>query len=143
MRVPRAYIVSRNDFVHLVWKCHNDDPLLQDNRIKDKIIDLYFANQKKYQIKIYAFNILDNHCHFLIQTSNARYLGEFTRTVHSQVSKFINLVHNRNSQAIKDRYKSPPIRTLTYMNHLLGYIWLNKYKSNSKHNPLNDRYCSL
>jgi len=143
MRIPRSNIVSENDFIHLIWKCHNDSPLLKDEFIKKRIINLYLKNQKRYQIKIYAFNILDNHCHFLVRTNNAKDLGDFTRTVHSQISKFINLRCNRNSQAIRDRYKSPPIRSMTYMKNLLGYIWLNKYKSNQSQNPFDDKFCSL
>ncbi len=143
MRVPRVYIVHQNDFIHMIWKCHNDSPLLRKKDVKDKILQLYLRYKTEHKIKIYSFNILDNHCHFLMQAPNAQVLGEFTRTVHSQVSKFINKTLNRNSQAIKDRYKSPPIRNLKYMARLIGYIWLNKYKSNRQSDPTRDKYCSL
>lgn len=141
MRLPRAYIVGEHDVVHLFWRCHNRSHLLASQATKWKILDLYFGNKDKYQIKILDFQILDNHAHWIVQAPNAQKLGEFARTVHSQIARFINEKLKRESQAISSRYKSPPVREKSYFQTLISYVLMNRYKV-TRRNPIDDPFSS-
>ena len=47
----------------------------------------------------------------------------------------------RDSQAIRERYKSPLITNAKYFKQVMVYIWLNRFKVD-KSDPTKDRFCS-
>ena len=142
MRVPRREIVMPDDIVHIIWRCHNGSHLLFRREIKEKIIDLYFKYCDQYNIKIIDFQNLDNHVHWVLKAPDAESLGAFTKTVHSQIASYVNTLLKRNSQVIRDRYKSPPVRDERYCERLIGYVLLNRLKADKTTRPEHDPCCS-
>ena len=63
------------------------------------------------------------------------------RTVNSLLARYINRCLKRDSQAIRERYKSPLITSKKYFKQVMVYIWLNRFKVD-KSDPSQDRYCS-
>ena len=86
---------------------------------------------------------MDNHVHLLIHSECTEKLGNFMRTVNSQLARRINQYFKRDSQAIRERYKSPMVSRGSYLLNLMNYIWLNKYKTKKSALPQKDPYCSL
>ena len=84
---------------------------------------------------------MDNHAHLLIESPNAEALGNFMRVVNSQLARYINHHFKRDSQALRERFKSPLITTIRYFKQVMAYIWLNRFKAD-KSNPITDKYCS-
>lgn len=138
---PRSDIVGENNYTHAFFRCHNQQFFLKDKRIKLFLLKLWAKYKKKYSIQIFDFNIMDNHAHMLLKVPDAENLGNFMRTVNSQLSRYINKLLDRDSQAIKERYKSPVIADSNYLVSTMQYIWLNRYKV-SKIRPEEDIYCS-
>lgn len=85
---------------------------------------------------------MDNHAHLLVRVKTSEHLGNFMRTVNSQLSRFINKTFGRDSQAIRERYKSPIVTNTRYLQKATQYIWLNRYRV-SKSNPERDPFCSV
>ena len=98
--------------------------------------------KKRYHVEIYEFVIMDNHCHLLVKAKSTEALGHFMRTVNSLLARYINRSLGRDSQAIRERYKSPLISSMRYCHKVMQYIWLNRHKINPSYNPLKDKYCS-
>ena len=138
---PRRMILHANSFSHVFFRCHNRQMFLKNDEMKQFLLLLWAKYCKRYHIKLYDFIILDNHAHFLVQARSAEDLGNFMRTVNSQLATMINKVFDRDSQAIKERYKSPLITNNSYLIKVMQYIWLNRYKVN-KSRPDKDPYCS-
>jgi len=63
------------------------------------------------------------------------------RTVNSLLARYINHHFKRDSQALKERYKSPLISNAAYFKQVMAYIWLNRYKVSGQ-KPTQDPYCS-
>ena len=84
---------------------------------------------------------MDNHVHLLLKAPTPVHLGHFMRVVNSQIARYINMVFERDSQAIRERYKSPMVGDGKYYRQVIQYIWTNRYKVN-KRNPLQDPFCS-
>ncbi|MBP6218389.1 MAG: transposase [Oligoflexales bacterium] len=103
---------------------------------------LWAKYKNRYSIKIFDFIIMDNHIHMLVQTTRAEHLGHFMRTVNSQLARHINKFFDRDSQAIREIYKSPMITNVRYVQNVQQYIWLNRYKVN-KTRPDQDPFCSV
>ena len=106
------------------------------------MISLWAKYKSVYEITILEFAILDNHCHLILRTPTAEHLGNFMRTVGSQIARFVNNLHNRDSAVLRDRYKSPLISTESYLKNTMQYVWLNRQKATGRC-ALTDSFCSL
>ncbi len=138
----RKQIVEENSYAHVTFRCLNREFLFEASAVKEFIILSWFRYFQRYGIKIFAFIVMDNHAHMVIQTPGPEELGHFMRTVNSQIARFVNKFYGRDSHALKERYKSPIISNDIYMRRTLQYVWLNRYKVDGK-DPKTDPYCSL
>ncbi len=138
---PRRLIIADRSFAHVFFRCHNRSHFLKPESIKLFLLLLWAKNKSKYHIKIFDFIIMDNHAHMVVQAQSAEHLGRFMRTVNSQLARFINSYFDRDSQAIRERYKSPVITNARYLLKSIEYVWFNRYQV-SKVRPDRDPYCS-
>jgi REP element-mobilizing transposase RayT len=138
---PRRIIIPSKSCVHVFFRCHDRNFFLEREEVKEFLITLMAKNKDKYGIKIFDFAIMDNHVHLFIWAPDAIALGNFMRTVESQLARYINKIYNRDSQAIRDRYKSRVV-TGSYDHYtIIQYIYLNRYKVD-RTMPDRDKYCS-
>ena len=140
---PRRLILANSSYSHVFFRCHDRKFFLKPPVIKNFLLYLLSKYKRKHGIKIYEFNIMDNHVHLLIHSDSTEQLGNFMRTVNSQLARRINQHFKRDSQAIRERYKSPMVSRGVYLSNLMNYIWLNKYKVEKSKIPQKDPYCSL
>jgi len=138
----RRNILRNKSYSHVFFRCHNREFFLKNEQVRDYLLFLWAKYKQKYKVNLYEFNIMDNHAHMLVYVENVEYLGHFMRTVNSQLARYINLLENRDSQAIRERYKSPLITSERYMLQTMQYIWLNRYMVDHQ-NPDSDPYCSV
>lgn len=115
----RKQIIEENSYAHLVFRCLNRDFLFKAEEIKQFIILTWFRYFQRYNIKIFAFIVMDNHAHMVIQTPGPEEIGHFMRTTNSQIARFVNNFYKRDSHALKERYKSPVISNDVYMRQTL------------------------
>ena len=139
---PRRNILQNQSYSHVFFRCHNRQHFLKNDEVKDYLLSRWAKYKEKYKVQILEFIIMDNHAHMLVYAENVEYLGHFMRTVNSQLARFINKLENRDSQAIRERYKSPLITNERYLMQTMQYIWLNRFKVNGQ-NPAQDPYCSI
>ena len=139
----RKIIIQGREITHVFSRCHDQNFFFQDDFIKVKILRLFAKYRGKYGIKIFEFILMDNHYHFIIETPNSECLSNFMRTVNSQIALAVNDYHNRDSQALRERFKSPIIRGRKYLYKVMSYIWLNRVEVDKKHDPTKDRFNSL
>ncbi len=138
---PRRLIIADKSFAHVFFRCHNKNHFLKPEQVKLFLLSLWAEYKSRYHIKIFDFVIMDNHAHLVVQAYSAEHLGRFMRTVNSQLARFINAYFERDSQAIRERYKSPVITNTRYLMKAIEYVWFNRYRV-SKLSPDKDIYCS-
>jgi len=79
-------------------------------------------------IQIYAWSIMDNHFHILIQTGKTS-LAEFMRKLLTGYAINYNRRHKRKGYLFQNRYKSIVCDKDTYLLSLVRYIHLNPVKA--------------
>lgn len=139
---PRRLVLKQNDLAHVFFRCHNRQPLLKDADVKEQLMWLWAKYKMQYQIRVYEFIVMDNHVHMLIHVSTTEALGHFMRTVNSQLARYINKKNGRDSQAIRERFKSPLITDRPHFRKVRNYIWFNRVKANLPTAPDRDPFCS-
>jgi REP element-mobilizing transposase RayT len=141
--ISRRTIIRGKNYVHAIFRCHNRDMLLSSDSVKRQLVLLWAKYRIKYGIKIIEFIIMDNHAHLILHTPDCDAIANFMRTCNSQLAKMINIEYERDSQAIKERYKSPVIYGKKYFYRVIKYVWMNRVKVDGKHNALKDPYNSV
>ena len=101
---PLRLVLQSGSLTYVFFRCHDRNMFFKDEPIEAFRLLLWAKYKNQYGIKIFDFIIMDNHAHLLVKTETAEALGHFMRTVNSQLARFINNYHDRDSQAIRERY---------------------------------------
>jgi len=128
-RVPRRYIIENQSFFHVTWKCHNNEFLLKDEKIKAHLYWLLKKYKKECRIKIYGYCFMDNHPHIVGYCESLTDFSKFFQIVNGLLARFINKNYERRGQVVMDRFKSPQIQDERHMLHTLHYIDLNPLRA--------------
>lgn len=138
---PRRIILHNRSYSHVFFRCHNREHFFRPFEIKKALLNLWSKYKGRYGVRIYEFNIMDNHAHLLIRCEDTDQLGAFMRVVNSQIALRINRYFSRDSQAIRERYKSPLISNEKYFLSTIKYIWINRFRIGGVP-PEFDPFCS-
>lgn len=87
---------------------------------------------------LYAYCLMDNHVHLLIQPSNGLALGQVIKRITAAYAMHFNNHYNRVGHLFQDRYKSEPVDDEEYFFELIRYIHNNPVKAQICYTP--DRY---
>lgn len=89
-------------------------------RIKDKL--------SKSSMRCYAWSVMDNHFHLLLETGKTG-LSEFMRRLLTSYAVYYNTKHKRSGHLFQNRYKSILCDKDRYLLSLIRYIHLNPVKA--------------
>lgn len=113
MRPSRKFLIPNDSgLVHKIWRAHNKDHLLKLHVDKEKYIGLISDTISKAHFKnnitMYAFCIMNNHAHELVQYTDAReILSKFMQNLHSRFGIYYNKINSRIGPVAYDRPKTP------------------------------------
>lgn len=117
-RIARK-ILDANLF-HLMTKGVNHEKIFSSPKYKKQILDLYF--HKDYPWSIYAYAIMDNHTHFLVDVNDISILSEIMKSINIKYSMYYNFINDRNGHLFQNRFKSVPIKNERHLFETLRYI---------------------
>lgn len=142
MRLARRDIVNQEGMVSITWRCHNREFYLTPDHVKEKIRAIWLKWKIVFKVYILTYTILDNHVHFVLWVKDQKQLSAFLQATNSQISKYINKTFEKDSAAIKDRFRSPMIQNEKSLFQVVAYIAFNAYRA-FKVRPEDYRYCSI
>jgi len=119
------------------WHIYNRGVAKQDIfREKDDFIYyLYKAKEvlKKHPLSIYAYSLLNNHLHYLIEQTTQIPPGKFISSLHTSFGIRINKKYDRVGHLFQDRYNAKPVKNTDYLLDLSIYINLNTILEKLQH----------
>lgn len=84
---------------------------------------------------LYAYCLMDNHVHLLIQPSNGLELGQVIKRITVAYAMHFNNHYDRVGHLFQDRYKSEPVDDKEYFFELIRYIHNNPVKAQICYSP--------
>ena len=84
---------------------------------------------------LYAYCIMSNHLHLLIQ-ERTEGISEIIKRLGVSYAHYYNKKYDRNGHLFQDRFKSEPVNDMAYFVTLLRYIHQNPVKAGLTDNPL-------
>ena len=96
---------------------------------KNKYIELLKKYSQKYNIKIIAYCIMDNHAHILTYSENINNISLFMKGTNTEYATYYNKSNNRVGYVFRNRFNSKIIYNQEYLLKCIKYIHMNPVKA--------------
>lgn len=107
---------------HVMVRSVGGAMLFNSDTDKDKYLDLIKKYQDIFMFKVYAYCIMDNHAHFIIDSAGAD-ITKFMHVINQcYAQNYYNKVYKRTGHLFADRFKSKIIDNDRYLLTASGYI---------------------
>jgi len=127
--VPRAARVHiPGGTYHIITRGNNKDPIFIKNEDYLVFLNIFKDRWEKYPIRIYAFVLMPNHIHFLVEIDDFP-LAKLFQPVFTAYAIYFNANYKRIGHVFQDRFKSYLIEDDDYLHEVFRYIILNPIRA--------------
>jgi REP element-mobilizing transposase RayT len=109
---------------HITDRGNERKPIFKDSLDRETFLEILIQSKNIYGINIFAYVLMENHFHFLLQTPLAN-LSQFMRRFNITYTNYFNRAHKRVGHLYQGRYKSILVEKESYLSELSRYIHLN------------------
>ena len=99
-----------------------------------KFLEYVCKAKERYQFYLYAYVLMSNHYHLLIETSQAN-LSRIMQNINTAYTTYHNVKYKRNGHLFQGRYKSIVVEKERYYLELSRYIHLNPVRAKMVKKP--------
>jgi len=124
-------------FYHVTCRGNEQKKIFLNDKDRHRLVALLSESLDTYQVVLYAYTLMTNHFHLLVQTVRAN-LSEFMRRFNICYTGWFNYHHGRCGHLYQGRYKAFLIDADNYLLELSRYLHLN-YVRTSKLRSLDYR----
>lgn len=141
--MPRiARQTSSTGVYHVILRGVNKQQIFECSADYERFITtLRVQTQEENRCVIYAYCLMGNHVHLLIQEKNET-LGETMKRIASSYVYYYNHKYDRVGHLFQERFKSQPVENWEYFLTLLRYIHQNPLKPYLVKKLINYPWCS-
>ncbi len=109
---------------HVIARGNNKEYIFKDNIDKEYFLKEVKEQKKGLEFNIFAYVLMDNHYHFLIQVFETS-LQKLMHQINNKYSKYYNSKYNRVGHVFQGRYKAVLVQDERYLLSLIRYIHQN------------------
>jgi len=109
---------------HVMARGNERGAIFRLNTDRLRFIDKLGESAESFQVRIYAYALMLNHWHGLIETPRGN-LSAFMQQFNTSYTVYYNTRHQRVGHLYSGRYKSPLVKGDEYLLRLSRYIHLN------------------
>lgn len=132
-----------NAIYHVMIRSISEVKLFKNSSDKDEYLKQMKYYQKIYKFKVYAYCLMNNHGHFIID-SNGADISEIMHCLNFKYAITFNRMHKRHGHLFQDRFKSKIVDSDRYLIVLSAYIHNNVLSIREYENcPEKYKYSSL
>ena len=132
---------SESGIYHIMLRGINRQDLFEDDEDRQKFIDTIAFYKKKGGYKIYAYCIMSNHVHLLIEEEKEPF-SLIMKRISSSYVYYYNWKYCRCGHLFQERFKSEIVENDNYFLTVLRYIHQNPIKANIIKNPQEYKWSS-
>ena len=139
-RKPRS--MSSSGIYHIILRSVNQHIIFEDDSDYQKFLFILSDCVKKYDSRIYAYCLMDNHVHLLIHSS-PEHLASFFQSLGTKFVRWYNNKYSRSGHLFQDRFYSVAIENDNAFLSVLHYIHENPVKAKVCRYPSEYRWSSF
>lgn len=125
-RKPR--IVEPGVPMHVTQRGNNRELIFQSDDDKAFYLKTFMEYKRKFRVKVYAWCLMDNHVHFVLEPSKKTSIGKLFHGLNTKYVQYYNRVHGKGGRLFSGRCYS----CLLDDNHLyeaVRYVELNPLRA--------------
>lgn len=115
-----------NYIYHIMCRSISEVNLFKEAEDKEEYLTILKAYQQMFAFKVYAYCIMDNHCHFIIDVNGAD-ISRIFHGINFKYAHYYNKKYKRHGHLFQDRFKSKIIDNDRYLITLSAYIHGNPF----------------
>lgn len=124
-RKPRIHYCGA--VYHVMARGNNKEPVFSSDRDKSKYLELVKKYRSKYEFSLFAYVLMENHLHLLIQVGDTP-LSRIMQGIQLSYTQYFNKKYDRVGHVFQQRYKALLCSKDDYLLTLLKYFHLNPLK---------------
>ena len=125
-RKPRIF--SPTGIYHIILRSINQHIIFEEDDDYQKLLYILSDCKRTFDIDIYAYCLMDNHIHLLIN-STEDHLASFFQSLGTRFVRWYNTKYSRSGHLFQDRFYSIPVVKKQQYLSTLAYIHNNPVKS--------------
>lgn len=137
----RGRIVIPNEPVHITQRGNRQENIFGDDDDKEFYIRSFLKYKKKYKVKLYAWCLMDNHVHFVLEPTDAKGLARLFGALNTKYVRFFNKKYSLTGRLFGERYYSCLLDE-EHFYEAIRYVELNPYRAKLEAEPGNYFWCS-
>lgn len=118
-RLPREK--TKESIFHVMVRSIKEVPLFREDKDKEEYMNLLRGYQKIYGFKVYAYCLMSNHGHFIIDINGAD-ISKVMHDINFNYACTFNRKYGRYGHLFQDRFKSIIVDNEDYLIILSAYI---------------------
>jgi putative transposase len=121
--MPRiARILIENACYHIITRGNQKQLVFLEQNDYQKYIRLLEKYKNKFGFKMYAFCLMPNHVHLIIQVLDLNVLNRIMRGINLSYTLYFNNKYKKVGHLWQDRFKSKIIEKESYILDCINYI---------------------
>lgn len=120
--------ISESKIYHVMIRGNGGQGIFLDDEDKAKFIDILSLKNKDHQYSIYAYCLMDNHVHLLINEGHDE-ISRIMKRINISYVYYFNKKYHRIGHLFQDRFKSEAIVDDRYLLAAMRYIHTNPIKA--------------
>jgi putative transposase len=114
---------------HVVQRGHNRQAVFAADGDYERYLATLAELKAKFDIKVYAWCVMANHVHLLLEPSDGAGLGLLMKRLAGRQTRYRNRVEQRSGTLWEGRYKSSVVQTDRHLLACCRYIELNPVRA--------------
>lgn len=113
---------------HVIVRGNNRSNIFEEKSNKAEYLRIIKRYKEKYNFKLYAYCIMDNHAHLLIEIDKVP-LSKVMQVIQQVYTQRYNRAYKRTGHVFEQRYKAIICNKDSYLLTLIRYIHMNPVKA--------------
>lgn len=122
-RIPRTHVTG--SLVYMTSRGDNNESIFKDEADYRNYLELLKKYKAQYGFKLFAFCLLPNHLHLLMELKEGLTTSEIMHDLNANYTKYFNGRYQRKGHLFQERYKMLLMEKDAYILPAMNYIHLN------------------
>ena len=128
--MPRCARIKKSEYgiYHIMERGNERKAIFLDDADRGAFLSIVSRNRRKYEFRLYAYCLMDNHVHLLIN-SNGSDISQIMKSINVGYVIYFNRKYVRCGHLFQDRFRSEWIEDEPYLLEVSRYIHLNPVRA--------------
>jgi len=128
-------------FYHITSRGNQRERIFFEDKDREMLLEILKRTKERYGYLLHAYVLMDNHYHFLIETSKAN-ISQTMQNINTSYTVYMNRKYKRSGHLFQGRFKGIIVDKDEYLVTLSRYIHLNPVRAGIVQRPVDYRWTS-